>query len=146
MHYPLWRELRQRLPAGYPLRVHFLMAGVVRKPGYRGRLFGPGDLLTLYYQFHPQGRFHAEDILAARALIYNKLILKEEIPAGENTYPHTRDEMEVGMVACRLSLNDCRRLYPLVRRASTAASRKIVNRYLGQPGLLPLNKEMVNGQ
>lgn len=122
----------------YPLHVHFLMAGVVRKLGYRGNLFGPGDLLTLYFRFHPQGRFHAEDLLAARALIYNKLIFKEEISADEGTAPHTRDEMEVNIVANRLSLEDCRRLYPLIRRASTSAWWKIINRYLGQPWPLRL--------
>lgn len=130
IHYPLWHELRRRLPAGYPLRVHFLMADVVRKLGDRRHLFGPGDLLTLHYRFHRQGRFPTEDLLAARALIYNKLILKEEIATDAETYPHTRDELEVGSVTDQLSLNDCRRLYPRVRRASTRSSRKIVVRYL----------------
>ena len=131
IHYPLWHELRRRLPAGFPLRVHFLMTAVVRKLGYRRHLFGPGDLLTLRYRFHPRGRFQSEDLLAARALIYNKLILKEEIAADTDTYPHTRDELEVGSVTDQLSLDDCRRLYPLVRRASTTDSRKIINRYIG---------------
>lgn len=131
IHYPLWRELRRRLPTGYPLRVHFLMTAVVRKLGYRRHLFGPGDLLTLCYRFHPQGRFPTEDLFAARALIYNKLILKEEISADADTYPHTRDELEVGSVTDRLSMNDCQRLYQRIRRASTTESREILMRYLG---------------
>ena len=131
IHYPLWRELRRRLPTGYPLRVHFLMADVVRKLGYHRHLFGPGDLLTLCYRFHPRGRFQNEDLFAARALIYNKLILKEEIAADADTYPHTRDELEVGDATDQLSMDECGRLYPRVRRASTTASREIVLRYLG---------------
>jgi hypothetical protein len=131
IHYPLWHELRRRLPAGFPLRVNFLMTGVVRELGYRRHLFGPGDLLTLYYRFHPRGRFPAVNLFAARALVYNKLILKEEIAADAGTYPHTRDELEVGSVTDQLSLDDCRLLYPLVRRASTTDSRKIVKRHLG---------------
>jgi len=131
IHYPLWHELRRRLPAGFPLRVHFLMTAAVRKLGCRRHLFGPGDLLTLHYRFHPRGRFQAEDLLAARALIYNKLILKEEIAADADDYPHTRDELEVGSVTDQLSLDDCRRLYPRVRRASTTDSREIVKRHLG---------------
>ena len=111
--------------------VHFLMADVVRELGCRRHLFGPGDLLTLYYRFHPRGRLHAEDLFAARALIYNKLILKEEIAADADTYPHTRDELAVGIATDQLSLDDCRHLYPPVRRASTADSRKIVKRHLG---------------
>jgi hypothetical protein len=131
IHYPLWHELRRRLPAGFPLRVHFLMTAAVRKLGYRRHLFGPGDLLTLYYRFHPRGRFQAEDLLAARALIYSKLILKEEIAVDADTYPHTRDELAVGSVTDQLSLDDCRKLYSFLRRASTSDSRKIVKRHLG---------------
>jgi hypothetical protein len=103
IHYPLWHELRRRLPAGFPLRVHFLMTGVVRQLGYRRHLFGPGDLLTLYYRFHPQGRFPAESLLAARALIYNKLILKEEIAADADTYPTpaTNLRLAVSPTGCR---------------------------------------------
>ncbi|MFO7686222.1 MAG: hypothetical protein R6V60_09010 [Desulfobacterales bacterium] len=131
IHYPLWHELRRRLPVGFPLRVHFLMTAVVRKLGYRRHLFGPGDLLTLYYRFHPRGRFQVEDLLAARALIYNKLILKDEIAADADTYPHTRDELEVGSVTDRLSLDDCRLLYTRVWRASPSQSREIVMGFLG---------------
>ena len=131
IHYPLWHELRRRLPAGFPLRLHFLMTAVVRKLGYRRHLFGPGDLLTLYYRFHPRGRFPTETLLAARALVYNKLILKEEIAADPDTCPHTRDELEIGSLTDGLSLDDCRRLYPRVRLASTTESREIVERYLG---------------
>ena len=131
IHYPLWHELRRRLPTGFPLRVHFLMTAVVRKLGYRRHLFGPGDLLTLHYRFHPRSRFQNEDLLASRALIYNKLIIKEEIAADADTYPHTRDELLVGSLTEQLSLDDCRLLYPSVRRASTTDSREIVKRHLG---------------
>lgn len=69
--------------------------------------------------------------MAARALIYNKLILKDEISADDGTYPHNRDELEVGSVTDRFSLNDCQRLYPRVRRASTTELCEILMRYLG---------------
>jgi hypothetical protein len=131
IHYPLWHELKRRLPTGFLLRVHFLMTAVVRELGYRRHLFGPGDLLTLHYRFHPRSRFQNENLFAARALIYNKMIHKEEIAADADSYPHTRDELEVGSVTDQLSLDDCRRLYPWVRRASTTESREIVMRYLG---------------
>ena len=134
IHYPLWHELKKRLPAGFPLRVHFLMTGIVRQLGYRRHLYGPGDLLTLHYRFHPRSRLRTEDLLAARALIYNKLIYKEEISSNVDTYPHTRDELAVGSVVDRLSLEDCRCLYPRVRRTSTTASREILMRYLGSRG------------
>ncbi len=132
IHFPLWRELRRRLLTGYPLRMHFLMADAVRSMGYRGHLYGPGDLLTLHYRFHPQRRFQEEDLLAARALVYSKLIAKEEIIDANEPYPHTRDELEVGAVTARLTLTDCRRLVPLIRRASTTTAREMVRHYLGR--------------
>ncbi len=130
IHFPLRHELRRRLPAGYRLRVHFLMADAVRSMGYRGHLYGPGDLLTLHYRFHPQRRFQEEDLLAARALVYSKLIAKDEIIETDEPYPHTRDELEVGAVTARLSMVDCHRLYPPIRRASTTTAREIVQHYL----------------
>jgi hypothetical protein len=51
---------------GYPLKVNFLMADAVRELGYSRHLYGPGDLLTLLYRFHPKGRFRCESLLAAR--------------------------------------------------------------------------------
>ncbi len=134
IHFPLWQELRRRLPTGYPLRVHFLMADAVRSMGYRSHLYGPGDLLTLHYRFHPQRRFQEEDLLAARALIYSKLIAKEEIIDADEPYPHTRDELEVSAMTARLTLTDCGRLYPPIRRASTTTAREMVRHYLGLSG------------
>ena len=130
IHFPLWHELKWRLPSGYPLGVHFLMADAVRSMGYRGHLYGPGDILTLHYRFHPSRRFQAEDLLAARALIYSKLIAKEEMIDADEPYPHTRDELEVGAMTALLSLTDCRRLYPPIRRASTSTAREMVQHYL----------------
>lgn len=130
IHYPLWHELRRRLPAGYDLKVHFLMTDAVRFMGYRGHLYGPGDLLTLHYRFHPRRHFREETLLAARALVYSKLIAKEEIGSSTEAYPHTRDELEVGAICTHLSLADCRRLYPMLRRASTATAREMVQHYL----------------
>jgi hypothetical protein len=130
IHFPLWRELKRRLPSGFVLKAHFLMAGAVRALGHRGHLYGPGDLLTLHYRFHPQRRFAGEDLLAARALVYSKLIAKEEITEANEPYPHTRDELAVGALTARLTYNDCRRLFPPIRRASTATAAKIVADYL----------------
>ena len=130
IHFPLWHELKRRLPPGYPLGTHFLMTDAVRSMGYRSHLYGPGDILTLHYRFHPDRRFQTEDLLAARALVYSKLIAKEEIVDADEPYPHTRDELEVGAMTARLSLPDCRRLYPLVRRASTSTAREMVQHYL----------------
>jgi hypothetical protein len=130
MHYPLWRQLEARLPPSVHLRPRFLMAGVLREMGIRGRLFGPGDLLTLRYRFHPGRSGPEEDLLAARALVFNKLVAKEEIVDAAAPHPHLRDEAETDAVVRRLSLSDCARLFPRIRRAPTEAARREVARYL----------------
>jgi hypothetical protein len=132
IHYPMWRELRRQLPSGYPIHICFLMDKSVRSMGYRRHLYGPGDLLTLLYRFHPGRKFKEEDLLAARALVYNKLIKKEEMIETDIPYPHTRDELEVGSITAHLSLTDCRRLYPHIRRVSTATAREMVQHYLSR--------------
>jgi hypothetical protein len=130
IHYPLWRELKERLPPEATLAVKFLMADTVRDMGLRGHLYGPGDLLTLLHRFHPHRSSLREDLLAARALVYNKLIAKEEITDGAKPYPHIRDELMASGTVRGLSLSDCRRLFPLICRASTATARETVRRYL----------------
>jgi hypothetical protein len=130
IHYPLWQDLKERLPAGYPLKVKFLMADAARDMGYRSHLYGPGDVLTLFYRFHPNLSSPLEDLLASRALIYNKLIAKEEIVGDPGTYPHTRNEVEVIATVRHLSLADCRHLFPVIRRVSTKTAQDMVHHYM----------------
>jgi hypothetical protein len=130
IHYALWRELKRRLPVTYPLTLKFLMADAMREMGYRGHLYGPGDLLTLLYLFHPDRSCAEEDHLAARALIYIKLIAKEEMVDTTDPYPHSRDELECGALVRNLSLEDCRRLFSVIRREPTDIARARFQHYL----------------
>ena len=132
IHYPLWAELKHRLPAGYPLKVTFLMADAVRKMGFRGHLYGPGDLLTLLHRLHPNCSDRREDLLAARALIYNKMIAKQEMVDNTEPFPHTRDELHTAAIIRQLTIADCRRLFPFVRRVNTESAREMVRHYLKQ--------------
>ena len=47
-----------------------------------------------------------------------------------NTFPHLRDELACIGITRQLSLDDCRRLFPLVRRAGTTQAHQIVADYL----------------
>jgi hypothetical protein len=136
IHYFLWRELKQRLPADYPLTIKFLMSDAVRDMGFQSHLYGPGDVLTLLYMFRPNRNIREDDLLAARALIYNKLITKEESLESTEPYPHTRDELETAATLRKLSLRDCSRLFPMTRRASTDKARDVVQRYLKEKRML----------
>jgi hypothetical protein len=51
------------------------------KPLYsRHQTSGPGDVLTLLYVFHPGLTAELLDLLAARSLVYIKILRKSESP------------------------------------------------------------------
>jgi hypothetical protein len=95
IHYVLWRMLRQDLGDSITVRPHFLMAGIVKSLRISPHLYGPGDILTMRYILRPGSPEPMEDLLAARDLIYNKLIRKDEMASGNEPYPHLRDELQV---------------------------------------------------
>jgi hypothetical protein len=130
MHYTLWRYLRRDLGAAGNVQLRFLMDVSGERPDRRQHLYGPGDCLTLLYMFHPGIQDHREDLLAARSLIYNKIITQYEMPADGTASPHADNEAAVLSRIGRLSLADCRHLYPLIHRKKTAPARDIVDRYL----------------
>ena len=131
MHYPLLRLLRRQLSGKQKLRVSFLANKVLKNRGHKGHLFGPGDQLTLLYVYHPAIRnTRREKVLAARSMIHSKIVVKEELAHNLSTFPHLQDEAECIRMTRQLSLSDCRRLFPLVRRAGSAEAREIVTEYL----------------
>jgi hypothetical protein len=131
IHYPLWRLLRRQLSPPNQLRVVFLADAALKTLGRKGHMYGPGDQLTLLYIFHSTFRQpKREAILAARSLIYSKLIAKEEMTDDLSALPHLRDELACNQIIGRLSLDDCRRLFPLVCRAGTTQAHQIVVEYL----------------
>ena len=133
MHYPLFRLLRRQLPQNMKLKVSFLADKVLKNLGHKGHLYGPGDQLTLLYVYHPAMRnTRRERVLAARSMIYSKIAVKEELSNNLSTFPHLRDEIECIGMTRQLSIKDCRRLFPLVRRARSAEAREIVKGYLAE--------------
>ena len=71
-----------------------------------------------------------EQVLAARSIIFSKIIEKEELTDDLNSFPHLRDELACIRMTKALGLDDCRRLFPLVRRAKSSDARQIVTDYL----------------
>ena len=107
------------------------MGGVLNSLGISRHLYGPGDILTLRYILRPELPDPMEELLAARALIYNKLILKEEMVSLKEPYPHMRDELQVIEVVKQLTLKNCADLFPLVRKVTTDEARAVIARYMG---------------
>jgi hypothetical protein len=133
IHYPLKRLLRRHVSHQVRVRSLFLADDALKKPGECGHLHAPGDRLTLYYMFHPNvAETNGEWVLAARSIIYSKIIAKDELTGDADGFPHLRDELACIRSVERLSLDDCRRVFPLVRRANSSDARKIVAEYLAE--------------
>ena len=131
IHHPLWGLLRRQVSPANRLRLIFLADLALETLGEKGHLYGPGDQLTLLYIFHSSlAQPRREAVLAARSLIYSKLIAKQEATGNLKTFPHLRDELACIRMTKALGLDDCRRLFPLVRRAKSNEARQIVTDYL----------------
>ncbi len=131
IHLALYHLLKKILPKPVQLKPVFLARKALKTLGVKGHLFGPGDQLTLTYIYHPEthGTFR-EELLAARSLIYSKLIEKEEVSADLETFPHIRNELTCIRTAKLLTLEDCDRLFPLIRRLKSEHARQLVDDYL----------------
>ncbi len=138
IHLALYHLLKKSLLESLQLKPVFLARKALKILGVKGHLFGPGDQLTLSYIFYPKthGTFK-EELLAARSLIYSKLIEKEEISVDLETYPHIRNELACIGTVKLLSLEDCDRLFPLIRRVETKYARQLIDDYLVRIKKLP---------
>lgn len=130
IHWALWGELRRGLGGRGRVRVVFPLEPVVRHLSGRRQVLGPGDCLTLIYVFHPSSTAPVLDLLAARSLIYIKILTKEEDTASNAEYPHTQDEIGCLNAVRQLSFEDCRSLFMRLRARSTAAARAMVEDFL----------------
>jgi len=136
IHFQLWQLLRRQLPKSSRMRPVFLADFALKEIQESNRLYGPGDQLTLRFIFHPTAAESGQHrLLAARAMVYAKIIAKEERLSGNGGLPHLQDELACIRVTKRLSLQDCRNLFPLIHRVKTAESRQIVADYIRKAGL-----------
>lgn len=119
--------LRRHLPPTFEVRPIRLPCRALASTGMRRFTYSPGDRLTLRFIFRPRFRDPAwETLLAARAMIHAKILLKEESMADPSGLPHLRDEAFCTQRVERLSLEDCRFLVPRLRGLTTSEARRLV--------------------
>jgi hypothetical protein len=141
IHYQLWRLLRDRLPSHVGVQPLFLAGAALKSMGAKGHLYGPGDQLTLLYIFHPTiSQPDREKLLAARSMIYSKVLEKQELGDDSGTFPHLRDELACIRAVRQLVIDDCRHLFPLIRRASSSEALRLVTAFLAVPERFPPKK------
>ena len=131
IHYPLYCYLKKALGRAQRICVVYLLAPVVRRLQGRRRNMGPGDILTLHYALHGGLPENLGDLLAARSLIYIKLLQKDEMLPVDSDAPHSEDEVRVNRVVDSLRLEDCRALFDQIRLAKRERVIRIVEGYLG---------------
>jgi hypothetical protein len=137
IHFPIWRLLQREVLPGTRVQPLFLADEALNAMGVNGHLYGPGDLLTLLYVFHPQiTDTRREQLLAARSIIYSKIIEKEEKIEDLHNYPHLVNELACIRMTNRLSLAACQHLFPRIRRIKSFEARQIVTEYLSGINLL----------
>jgi hypothetical protein len=122
IHLGILRELRSRKPPDTRIKSTFLMSPVYEKISGYHRIFGPGDILTLHLIFQTGAEDAKLSLLAARSLVYNKLLEKEEMIDAETSYPHTRNEIETIKKVNALTYKDCETIFSKIRYSSTAGA------------------------
>ncbi|MGD9172529.1 MAG: hypothetical protein PVF29_00115 [Desulfobacterales bacterium] len=131
IHYGLYLQLKKKLTKHVHIKPVFIAHKALQTIGERGHLYGPGDQLTLSYILHANSKdTQADALLAARSLVYSKLVQKEELSADLETFPHIRNELACIQTVQRLTLGDCKRLFPLLRRTKSVNVRHVVEDYL----------------
>jgi hypothetical protein len=130
IHYCLYHYLKKALGRCEKIRVVYLLAPVIRKLKGRRRNMGPGDVLTLRYAIHGGAAKDVANLLAARSLIYIKLLQKDELLPGDSDAPHSEDEVSVNRIVDSLSLEDCQVLFDQIRLAKREKAIRVVKEYL----------------
>ncbi|WP_291321359.1 hypothetical protein [Desulfonatronospira sp.] len=128
IHFFLAGEVYMRKPARSAMETFYSMQKFFRTRLGKRQLLGPGDVLTLLYTWMPDYVGHRADLLAARSLIYNKIVHKEEMLEEVDKYPHSLDELKAVQLAGSLDYEQCRELYQNIRGLSTQEARDTARR------------------
>ena len=119
IHFFLAAEVFAKKPASSRLETFYSMQVFFRERLGRRQILGPGDVLTLLYTWMPDYSGPRADILAARSLIYNKIVHKEEILEETDRFPHSRDELKAVQLAGSLDYEECKDVYREIRGLET---------------------------
>ncbi|MEE4364320.1 MAG: hypothetical protein V2J08_10320 [Desulfotignum sp.] len=131
IHFYLWQQLRRKLKGSFRVQPVFLDRAALQQPNRHYHTYSPGDQLTLAYVFHPGLSCDKwESLMAARSIIYSKIIQKEENPGDSTPFFHLTDEIDCIRTARILSFRDCKILYTVIRHAGTEKARLAVADYI----------------
>lgn len=130
IHLLLYRLLGKSLSKKWHLHVHSVDREVIKLLKHKGSLYSPGDELTLSYIWGRNVSRREWQLGCAQALIYSKIIRKEEMVTSDVTFPHTRNEIESIAAVKQLSIEACRILFQQTRQLSSEEAAGVVKTYL----------------
>ena len=112
IHVYFKKLLHQMLKDVARIKHVYLLEKVLKRMVGKAWVFPPGETLTLRYILKNKPDPEKERLLAARSLIYIKIIPKEElVPTEKEPYPHLKQELSAIEMVGRLSFEDCKKLY-----------------------------------
>ena len=136
IHLLLYTLLRQKLPQELHFHLHSIDKETINILRLRGSIFSPGDQLTLMYIYGRKVRQVTWQLLCAQALIYSKIIIKEELWGDGVQFPHTENEITSIAAVKQLAIEDCRALFQQIRRLSSEDAADVVENSLKSRGLM----------
>ena len=129
IHLLLSKLLVQGLSKKWHLQVHSIDREIVKILNHTSHLFSPGDELTLSYILGQKVSQRKWELQCAQTLIYSKIVSKEETLDSDETYPHTRDEIESIAAVQTLSIEDCKNLFQRMRKLQKTEAVILVRNY-----------------
>lgn len=134
IHHTLYQELRKAVQDSFPLRVDYLLASPHKTLGAKRRNLSAGDILTLSYALGRELPLHRQQLLAARSLIYIKMIQKIEMHSRPTGYPATEHEILVNGLVDKLSYDDCELLFSAIKHRDPSSACNQVMSYISRKG------------
>lgn len=105
--------------------IHLMEEACLARHGRR-RLIPPGDLLTFRHLLGAPRDRAVESLLAARAVVYNRLMEKDESFESASPFPHMDAEAVVLQIVGGLGIEQCRDLFGRIRHLSVRESLALV--------------------
>jgi hypothetical protein len=132
IHVYLERELKRKLKRICRIDTVNLLEKHIQCLTGKRTFFPPGDLLTIHYILEKKEDRRLETLLAARSLIYIKLLKKEEMSPSENSrMPHLEDKIGVTALVGDLAVDECSVLFRKIRFLKREQALEIMREYRG---------------
>jgi hypothetical protein len=131
MHIYLEKTLKKILGERSRIHAAYVLAPAIMKITGKSNFFAPGDLLTIHYILNKRKNDNYETLLAARSLIYIKLLVTEEmLPSKHEKNPHLKDELMVKSLVNGLSRAQCEVLFKKIRFQNRKKAHETIHSYL----------------